>query len=309
MAKKRGLYAEVGVNFPPMHPFCRSVSIPKESAEGGKRAAIDPATGKRIEVPSDMTYQQWYDKFVKNNPKTLAKEKSIKNNVSDKAQYEKYKDVLKELSPETLEDFINIKYNNSDKWNQLKYQYRTLNRYEVDGNVSAEKIIKLDNAAFYTKKKGFDYSSFTGKVKKNIKNEMTNGGNAAVMDFEGETYFSHSKFGEINSLEHSIYIGQYPAVTLSQNRIFTVKDLKDGVPRQYDTEAKFLEFAATKKQKTDKFEITILSEKHICESCQGVVKQFKEMYPNAIVNIVSGKQGYNGSEEGLKTWKNREKVE
>ena len=69
--------------------------------------------------------------------------------------------------------------------------------------------------------------------------------------------------------------------------------------------AKFLEFAATKKQPTDVFEITILSEKHICESCEGVVKQFKEMYPNATVNIVSGKRGYNGDEKGLKTWKNR----
>ncbi|MBQ2942608.1 MAG: hypothetical protein IJD97_10280 [Clostridia bacterium] len=37
----------------------------------------------------------------------------------------------------------------------------------------------------------------------------------------------------------------------------------------------------------------ILSEKHICKSCLYVVQQFKEMFPNAIVNIVSGRRGYN----------------
>ena len=75
-----------------------------------------------------------------------------------------------------------------------------------------------------------------------------------------------------------------------------------------NTEAKFLEFVATQKKPTDKFSLTILSEKHICKSCQHVVEQFKSMYPNATINIVSGKKGYNGSEDGLKTWKHRKKV-
>ncbi|MED9969926.1 MAG: deaminase domain-containing protein [Ruminococcus sp.] len=85
-------------------------------------------------------------------------------------------------------------------------------------------------------------------------------------------------------------------------------DLGDGIPRYFDTEAKFLEFVADKKKPEDSFSVTILSEKHICKSCQGVVQQFKEQFPNAKVNIVSGKKGYNNSEEGLKTWKHRKKV-
>lgn len=111
-----------------------------------------------------------------------------------------------------------------------------------------------------------------------------------------------------NSLEHTLYKGEYPTVTLSKNRKFVVKDLGDGIPREYDTEAKFLEFVASKKNPTEEFTLTILSEKHICESCQGVVEQFKTMYPHATVNIVSGKKAYNGSEKGLRTWKHRKKV-
>ncbi|MEE0266333.1 MAG: deaminase domain-containing protein [Acutalibacteraceae bacterium] len=55
------------------------------------------------------------------------------------------------------------------------------------------------------------------------------------------------------------------------------------------------------------FTVTILSEKHICESCSGVVEQFKAEYKNATVNIISGKRGYNGSPNGTKTWKHRKR--
>ncbi len=222
-------------------------------------------------------------------------------------QHKKYREVLGDKVPETLAEFENIKYN-EDAWSELQYQYRTVNRYEIEGNVSIQEILKLDNAAYYTKKKGFDYSDFSGKQKRKIINDISNGGNAATMDFDGEIYFSHSKFSVKGSFEHSLYKGEYPEVTLSKERIFEVKDLGDGIPRQYDTEAKFLEFVATKKSPTDTFTVTILSEKHICKSCQNVVTQFEKMFPNATVNIISGKRGYNGSAEGLHTWKYRKKV-
>ena len=90
-----------------------------------------------------------------------------------------------------------------------------------------------------------------------------------------------------------------------ENRKYTVKDLGDNIPRENDTEAKFLEFVAKKINMDSSDLITILSEKHICESCQGVVEQFKKDFPNVKVNIVSGKKEYNGSEQGTNTWKYR----
>jgi hypothetical protein len=32
---------------------------------GGERSARDIASGKTVYVPADMTYPQWYEKFVK----------------------------------------------------------------------------------------------------------------------------------------------------------------------------------------------------------------------------------------------------
>ena len=84
-----------------------------------------------------------------------------------------------------------------------------------------------------------------------------------------------------------------------------MKDLGDNIPRIYDTEAKFLEFVASQKRPTDHFTITILSEKHMCESCQDVLRQFREQFPYAQVNIVSGKKGYNGDQTGNHNWKYR----
>ena len=226
---------------------------------------------------------------------------------NDYNQFQKYSNVLGKNAPKTLEEFTDIKYNDNNKWNELKYQYRTINRYDIVGDVSVDEILALDKVAYYNKRTSFDISDLHGE-NRHIVNRMRTGGNSASMNFDGVTYYSHSRVGSENTLEYNSYIGKEPLIGLSEQRKFTVKDLGDGIPREYDTESKFLEFVAKQKKTTDKFTVTILSEKHICESCQGVVEQFRKMFPNAIVNVVSGKENYNGSVKGLKTWLYRKKV-
>lgn len=56
-----------GVNYPPMHPWCRSTTIAyDEDADYSKleRRARNPETGKVEYVPADMAYDEWYDKYV-----------------------------------------------------------------------------------------------------------------------------------------------------------------------------------------------------------------------------------------------------
>lgn len=289
---------EAGVTAPPFHPWCRSVTVPyfeDDFGQKGQRAARG-ADGKTYYIPNDMTYKDWEQNCVVDAAPN-----------ADKDMYERYKSVLGDLSPKSLEDFVEIKYNNRAEWERLKYQYRTLNRYEVDGNVPAEKIIELDNAAYYTKQKGFSYANLTGDARRQVKS-LYKEGNAAAMEFEGVTYFAHSRAEKAGTVEYDAYIGKYPIIGLKENRLFTVKDIGDGILRENDTEAKFLEFVATQKHPGDTFTVTILSEKHICESCQGVVKQFRAMFPNATVNIISGKRGYNHSTKGTHTWKHRKRV-
>ncbi len=58
--------AEVGVNFPPMHPNCRSTTMayPENGIFPKERTARDQETNKNIHVPFDMSYAQWYRKYV-----------------------------------------------------------------------------------------------------------------------------------------------------------------------------------------------------------------------------------------------------
>lgn len=59
--------AKAGENLPPMHPFCRSITVPVTNNRTGTRWARDPVTGKSMTVPADMTYSQWYEKYVEKN--------------------------------------------------------------------------------------------------------------------------------------------------------------------------------------------------------------------------------------------------
>ncbi|SHI36243.1 minor capsid protein [Clostridium intestinale] len=57
--------AKVGVNLPPLHPYCRSTTRAYfENIERLKRRARDPVTGKTYIIPGNMNYKEWYDKFV-----------------------------------------------------------------------------------------------------------------------------------------------------------------------------------------------------------------------------------------------------
>jgi len=119
--------ATVGVNYPPFHPFCRTTTVPyyEDVENEGTRVARDPKSGKSYEVPANMTYEEWYDKYIKNNPEAILTEKKWKNRYADKKQYERYKEVLgKDLGVKSLDEFQELKYNNIKKWEKLQLSYK-----------------------------------------------------------------------------------------------------------------------------------------------------------------------------------------
>lgn len=101
---------EVGVNFPPLHCFCRSTTVPywKGINEKMQRIARD-SDGRTYKVPADMSYEDWYKKHVlgeddsediedkpkkKEEPKKKPKEAPF-----DYAKYQKLR--RKDIEPET----------------------------------------------------------------------------------------------------------------------------------------------------------------------------------------------------------------
>lgn len=110
-----------GKNYPPLHPWCRSDTIASDDPEwlaSRVRSARDPVTGKTIQVPGDMTYNDWYEKYVK--PKYKADNLDIWKIERANNQYEKYKSILGDKAPKSLEDYIDLKYNDKEGYEQLK---------------------------------------------------------------------------------------------------------------------------------------------------------------------------------------------
>ncbi|MCD8189978.1 MAG: minor capsid protein [Clostridiales bacterium] len=76
--------AQPGVNMNPMHPNCRcfvSPVVSKRLMEAGTRGAQVDATGRKETVPASMTYQEWYEKYVKGNGETAGRA-STKQDIS-----------------------------------------------------------------------------------------------------------------------------------------------------------------------------------------------------------------------------------
>lgn len=114
-----------GVNYPPMHPWCRSDTIALDDDQWlarATRSARDPETGKTIQVPADMTYKDWYEKYVK--PKYKADNLDIWKIERANNQYEKYKSILGDKAPKSLEDYIDLKYNDKEGYEKLKDSFR-----------------------------------------------------------------------------------------------------------------------------------------------------------------------------------------
>lgn len=97
---------KTGVNYPPLHPWCRSTTVAyDEDADYSKleRRARNPETGKTELVPADMTYKEWYSKYVGGEEDV----KESKQEVDDK--------VFVADKPNEIDDFFK-KQKSYQKW-------------------------------------------------------------------------------------------------------------------------------------------------------------------------------------------------
>ncbi|MGN9164954.1 minor capsid protein [Tissierellaceae bacterium HCP3S3_D8] len=119
---------EIGVNWPPLHCWCRSTAVPYFEGNIKQRWARDPKTGKGYYVDGNMPYKEWYKehvegKYGKDEAEIIRKKKE--NEGTDLEQYKSYKKNLgDDLGVKSFEEFQNMKYNDSDGWNNIKQSYR-----------------------------------------------------------------------------------------------------------------------------------------------------------------------------------------
>lgn len=267
-----------GVNFPPMHPNCRSKTrayIGEETEKTIKRRARNPVTGE-TGIIDNISYKEWAKQHGIDQLDSKALKQFNPLDSYDRKQYDNYKKIFPEI--DNVDKFRKIKYNNVELWDKYKREYRVLNQYKMDsGSLSNDKILDLDNKAI----------TFKRDI---LRSDQKYDGNIGIMELDGKTYYAHSR---LNSVTDKGYRNldeiTQQQISLQPERITFKADLSKGKYRECDSEYKLFNFIATQKQPNDTFTVNMLSERCMCESCAGVMEQFKKMYPNATVNVVSHK--------------------
>lgn len=181
--------AKVGENYPPMHPWCRSVTIANIDEDTLK--TLDRRAG-REKVPADMTYKEWESKFVvdvdddmdlqeeKHNDtiKTKEQEFDIKGNttklkgVMSDEDYTEYLALLnnhsnaniKKMYVKYADEIAEIQYKNeggyySSSENEIVFSYPK--QKHIDNGKSKYSTLEHEYGHFFDAKGEFDGLHYT----------------------------------------------------------------------------------------------------------------------------------------------------
>ncbi|ORJ32089.1 phage head morphogenesis protein [Streptococcus oralis subsp. tigurinus] len=145
-----------GVNYPPMHPWCRSTTIAyDDDIDYSKleRRARNPKTNKVEYVPADMSYKEWYSKYVdgegvgKIDFSKLTSEEINNLDFDDLLKYFDWaaeQDALKEKAEQAAlqarED--NVSLARRDLVDRLEKRLRTTNFVDVFGEENAQGLLR-----------------------------------------------------------------------------------------------------------------------------------------------------------------------
>ena len=118
--------AKPGVNYPPMHPHCRSTTIEYDPED----AADWAASGQPM--PKNMTYEEWKaEQDAMYGAGHVEKErKKAYNLIADRKQYDRYAETLGKNAPD-FEAFQEMKYSGTGEYDQFKAYVRGVKSGEL----------------------------------------------------------------------------------------------------------------------------------------------------------------------------------
>lgn len=147
-----------------------------------------------------------------------------------------------------------------------------------NGSLNNAKILELDKKAIRFKRD-------------TLRSTEKKSGNIGIMELDGKTYYAHSHLDDATYKGYRNLDQATKDIIVLKPETETFKASKvSGYIRDSDSEYKLFNYIATQKQPNDTFTVNMLSERCMCESCIGVMEQFKKMYPNATINMVSNKR-------------------
>lgn len=222
-----------GVNYPPLHPWCRSTTIAHDDDidySKLERRARNPETGKTELVPADMSYKEWYSKYVdgkevvnESKPEVNGKifEAENPNEIDDffkkQKSYQKWyngltkeeKKAIYSYTTSDYHDFNNIKRFGLDKALELKKEFWLEEHGEADLEYALEQVRKTKNNIPILEK--------------------------ALSDFAPEkTFKAYRGTGSVSALGQDLgYLDLEVGQSLSLDKSFTSFSLDKGYAREF----------------------------------------------------------------------------
>ncbi|QIK57776.1 minor capsid protein [Erysipelothrix sp. HDW6A] len=161
--------AKAGLNYPPMHPNCRSGTLPDLEFEEDYRVYKNPITLEREKTTK--SYDEWYEskrQAYNEGPNKFDIEVSKHQNHSrDKTEMNKMvNELVNDHVPKNIKDFQILKYENDVQFSRLKNKSRLYKSGIKNGTLLPENDIMISDDKFT--KYLLDYSSERGKHKAHV---------------------------------------------------------------------------------------------------------------------------------------------
>lgn len=147
---------EIGRTAPPFHPNCRCTTAPYiEDEEGMTRIARDK-DGKTYDVPADMTYSEWKEKFVDENSVSVIASQSVKD-----TKETTYEPATLSLSNKSIQDSKNISTKATKTKHEIEMEKLQVQYEEIHNKLEQS---KQELVQAYVNKKGMSYEEAQKKV-------------------------------------------------------------------------------------------------------------------------------------------------
>lgn len=210
-------------------------------------------------------------------------------NARQREQFGRYKKVLGNSfdMPDNVEKFLEKKYTNSTWWKQLQSDYGIVKKYrqveiDVDGvkikidKVPPEKIVSMHRRMI--------------DIREGFPSNYRRAPTLAICDADGKEYWAYSGIHNETSKPYKNNKKKDNLVNVAflkstKEQLFTAIEVENDKGKSWlrdvDAEAKLFEFLALKDVKC----IDLVVDLEMCKSCKGVLKQFKDRFPNVIIRI------------------------
>ena len=222
---------QVGVNAPPMHPFCRSTTAPVVDEDFlTSRRAKNIKTGEYDEIPPDMNYKEWKEKYVegKDNAEAI-KQEQVQIDTPNGYEFETKPLEQKASEGETIHKDTTLppKEKEEKEFNSEAYN----NHVKGKANKQAEKLQELQNKQVEIKEKNKalieqieNNENISKELKNNIKSNIKN--NEKLHESYHIFVKEGTELAEVYEINSNEFIVEKEDNTVDWYHIFESEDFK-----------------------------------------------------------------------------------